>query len=116
MGRKNAVFLCLAVTALVTLGLVMLTSTSVWDDEVDGYALVKKQAAFIAFGLIGAVFISTLDYKKLKPYWIPLLVGSCVLLGLCYLPGIGQSIKGEARWIKIPGLAKMALAIAIRCL
>ena len=104
MGRKNAVFLCLAVTALVTLGLVMLTSTSVWDDEVDGYALVKKQAAFIVFGIIGAVFISTFDYKKLKPYWIPLLVGSCVLLGLCYLPGIGQSIKGEARWIKIPGL------------
>jgi len=104
MGRKNAIFLCLAVTALVTLGLVMLTSTSIWDDDVDGYALVKKQAMWIAVGLIGAVFISMLDYRKIQPYWIPLLVGSCVLLGLCYLPGVGQSIKGEARWIKIPGL------------
>ena len=58
MGRKNAIFLCLAVMALVTLGLVMLASTSVWNKDVDGYSLVKKQAVFIALGLIGAVVIS----------------------------------------------------------
>ena len=104
MGRKNAIFICLAVTALVTLGLVMLTSTSVWDDEVDGYSLVKKQALFIALGLVGAVFISNTDYKKLRPYWIPALLDSCVLLVLCYVPGIGQTIKGESRWIRVPGL------------
>ncbi len=104
MGRKNAVFLCLAVTALVTLGLVMLTSTSVWDDEVNGYALVKKQAMFIALGLVGAVIISSVDYRRLRPLWLPMLGASCVLLALCYVPGIGQSIKGEARWVKFPGL------------
>ena len=104
MGRKNAIFLCLAVTALVTLGLVMLTSTSVWDDEVDGYSLVKKQALFIVLGVIGAVFVAHVDYRKLRPYWIPALVASCALLVLCYVPGIGQSIKGEARWVKVPGL------------
>jgi cell division protein FtsW len=104
MGRKNAVFLCLAVIALVTLGLVMLTSTSVWDDEVDGYSLVRKQAIWILIGLIGAVWISMVDYRKLTPYWIPLFVGACVLLVMCYLPGVGQEIKGESRWIKIPGL------------
>ena len=104
MGRKNAVFLCLAVIALVTLGLVMLTSTSVWDDEVDGYSLVRKQALWISVGLIGAVWISMVDYRKLTPYWIPLFVGACALLVMCYLPGVGQEIKGESRWIKIPGL------------
>jgi cell division protein FtsW len=104
MGSKNAIFLSLAVIALVTLGLVMLTSTSVWDDEVDGYALVKKQAAFITLGLIGAVFIAHFDYKKLRPFWIPAFVVSCALLVLCYVPGIGQSIKGESRWVKVSGL------------
>ena len=104
MGRKNAVFLCLAVIALVTLGLVMLTSTSVWDDEVDGYSLVRKQAIWISVGLFGAVWISMVDYRKLTPYWIPLFVGACALLVMCYLPGVGQEIKGESRWIKIPGL------------
>ena len=104
MGSKNAIFLSLAVTALVTLGLVMLTSTSVWDDEVDGYSLVKKQALFITLGIIGAVFVAHMDYKKFRPYWIPALVASCVLLVLCYVPGIGQSIKGESRWVRLPGL------------
>lgn len=104
MGRKNAIYLCLAVTALVTLGLVMLTSTSVWDDEVDGYALVKKQAMWIGIGMIGAVIISVIDYRKLRRWWIPLLGASCVLLTLCYVPGIAHEVKGESRWIKLPGI------------
>jgi cell division protein FtsW len=121
MGRKNAVFLCLAVIALVTLGLVMLTSTSVWDDQVDGYSLVRKQAIWITVGLIGAVWISMVDYRKLTPYWIPLFVGACVLLVMCYLPGVGQEIKGESRWIKIPGLpqfqpSEMAKIVVIMAL
>ncbi|WP_178933075.1 FtsW/RodA/SpoVE family cell cycle protein [Oceaniferula marina] len=104
MGRKNAVFLCLAVIALVTLGLVMLTSTSVWDDQVDGYALVKKQAIWIILGVGGAVWLAATDYRKFAPGWAYLFGGVCVLLVLCYVPGIGQEIKGESRWIKVPGL------------
>ena len=104
MGRKNAIYLCLAVTALVTLGLVMLTSTSVWDDEVDGYALVKKQALWITIGVFLAIVASSYDYRKLRRWWVPLLVISCVLLTLCYVPGIAHEVKGESRWIRIPGL------------
>ena len=61
MGQKNAIFISLAVTALVTLGLVMLASTSFWNKDVDGYSLVKKQAVFIALGLVGAVVVSNMD-------------------------------------------------------
>ena len=104
MGRKNAIFLCLAVMALVTLGLVMLASTSVWNKDVDGYSLVKKQAVFIALGLIGAVVISNVDYRKLRAFWIPALVISTTLLVLCYVPGIGHKVNGATRWIKIPGV------------
>ena len=104
MGRKNAIFLCLAVTALVTLGLVMLTSTSVWHDKANEYSLVKKQALFTILGLIGAIVISNLDYRRLRPFWIPALIAASALLILCYIPGIGQSINGASRWIKVPGL------------
>ena len=104
MGRKNAIFLCLAVMALVTLGLVMLASTSVWNKDVDGYSLVKKQAVFIALGLIGAVVISNVDYRKLRAFWIPALVISTTLLVLCYVPGIGHKVNGATRWIKVPGV------------
>jgi len=121
MGRKNAIFLCAAVIALVTLGLVMLTSTSVWDDQVDGYSLVRKQALWITLGVAGAVWISMVDYRKIAPYWIWLFIGGCGLLVLCYIPGIGQEIKGESRWIKIPGLpqfqpSEMAKIIVIMAL
>ncbi len=104
MGRKNAIFLCLAVIALVTLGLVMLTSTSIYGNDVDGYSLVKKQAAWIAVGVIGAVIFAGMDYRKLRPYWVWLFIGSCFLLILCYVPGIAQEVKGESRWIKLPGM------------
>ncbi len=104
MGQKNAIFISLAVTALVTLGLVMLASTSFWNKDVDGYSLVKKQAMFIAIGLIGAVVISNLDYRKLRSLWIPALIISTTLLILCYVPGIGHKVNGATRWIKIPGL------------
>ena len=87
MGRKNAIFLCLAVMALVTLGLVMLASTSVWNKDVDGYSLVKKQAVFIALGLIGAVVISNVDYRKLRAFWIPALVISTTLSGVVLRAG-----------------------------
>jgi len=97
-------FLCLAVMALVTLGLVMLASTSVWNKDVEGYSLVKKQALFIALGLLGAVVISNVDYRKLRAFWIPALVISTTLLVLCYVPGIGHKVNGATRWIKIPGV------------
>ncbi|MGB2402052.1 MAG: FtsW/RodA/SpoVE family cell cycle protein [Akkermansiaceae bacterium] len=104
MGQKNAIFISLAVTALVTLGLVMLASTSFWNKDVDGYSLVKKQAMFIALGLIGAVVVSNMDYRKLRALWIPALIISTILLVMCYVPGIGHKVNGATRWIRIPGL------------
>ena len=104
MGRKNAVFLCLAVTALVTLGLVMLTSTSIYGNDVEGYSLVKRQAVWIAAGVIGAVVVAGMDYRKFRSYWVWLFLGACALLVCCYIPGIAQEVKGESRWVKFPGL------------
>lgn len=104
MGQKNAIFISLAVTALVTLGLVMLASTSFWNKDVDGYSLVKKQAVFIALGLVGAVVVSNMDYRKLRALWVPALIISIILLVMCYVPGIGHKVNGATRWIRIPGL------------
>lgn len=90
------------------MGLVMLSSTSVWSAEMQGaadpYTLVKKQLLWLILGLSGAWAISLLDYSKLQGLWPYLLGGSVLLLALCYVPGISQERHGEARWIQFPGL------------
>ena len=105
MGRLNATFLLLAVTALVILGLVMLTSTSVWMEAADDkYEMVQKQALWIIMGVFAAICAAKFDYRKLRKFWVPLLVGSSALLVFCYLPGFGLELNGASRWVNFPGL------------
>ena len=104
MGKKNAIFLCLAVTALVTLGLVMLTSTSIWIESGEKYSMLKKQTGFIFLAILSAMGVAMIAYRKLRAYWVPMLGVAVVLLIMCYIPGVGQTINGERRWIDLPVL------------
>jgi len=123
MGRNAAIVLCLAVALLVALGLIMLASTSAWVNGVDDdpYFLVKRQGAFAAAGLLAALVAGCIDYRILRRVWIPLLIAGCLLLLLCYVPGVQVVVKGEARWIWAPVIgrfqpsevAKMVVIIAL---
>ncbi len=123
MGRNAAIVLCLAVALLVALGLIMLASTSAWVNGVDDdpYFLVKRQGAFAAAGLLAALVAGCIDYRILRRVWIPLLIVGCLLLLLCYVPGVQVVVKGEARWIWAPVIgrfqpsevAKMVVIIAL---
>lgn len=108
MGRNSAIILLSAVAALVVLGLIMLSSTSVWSEEMRGaadpYALVKKQLLWLCLGSLGAWLLSLLDYGKLQDIWPYLLGGACVLLCFCYVPGISVEVHGESRWVRFPGM------------
>ena len=108
MGRNAAIALCLAVSLLVALGLIMLASTSAWVNGVDEdpYLLVKRQGAFAAVGLLAAFVTGCIDYRILRRVWIPLLVVGCLLLLLCYVPGVQVVVKGEARWIWAPVIGR----------
>ncbi len=107
MVRNSAIILVSAVAVLVVLGLVMLSSTSVWSTEmrgaVDPYALVKKQLLWLCLGSLGAWLLSFLDYVKLQAIWPYLLGGACVLLCFCYVPGVAVEVHGESRWVRFPG-------------
>ena len=104
MERRAAIVLCMAVATLVALGLVMLASTSAWVSGVDSdpYILVKRQGVFTGVGLLAALATGCVDYRFLRRIWVPLLIGACVLLAFCYVPGIRVEVKGEARWIWAP--------------
>jgi cell division protein FtsW len=101
--RHSNLIVSLAVAFLVALGLVMLASTSVWiEGEGQHYHHVTRQAIWVAVGLFVALLAAATDYRNLRQVWPWLLGGACVLLALCYVPGIAIERYGEARWIRVP--------------
>ena len=122
MGRQSAIFLCVSVAALVAIGLVMLASTSVWVETADQqYFHVKRQVAWTGVGLLTACLLAWMDYRVLRRFWFPILIVVCVLLALCYVPGVGVWRNGETRWINLPVLgqfqpsevAKLGIIVAV---
>jgi cell division protein FtsW len=103
MARYCSIILICAVAALVSLGLVMLASTSAWVRGVEEpYHFLIRQSFMVAAGLVAAVIAVRFPpewLRKLAPW---LLAIACVLLALCYVPGIGIETYGSKRWIRMP--------------
>ncbi len=103
MARHCSTILCAAVAALVALGLIMLASTSAWVRGVEEpYHFLTRQAFMVGVGLLaafGAAYLPMEKFRKLAPW---MFIVACVMLALCYVPGIGVSIFGSKRWIQVP--------------
>ncbi len=121
-SRYSIFLLLTAVVGLVGLGLVMLASTSPWaEPEHMEYAHVKKQMIFLVLGIIASVVAAATPLALLEKFWWVFLGGSCILLALCYIPGIGIEVNGARRWIRFPLLgqfqpseaAKVAIIISL---
>ncbi len=107
MGKGASIFLCLAVAALITLSLVMLTSASAkWDFTGDQYSHLVRQAMWLSIGVVGMGLTAMFDYRILERFAWPLFAIVCVALILCYVPGIGDAAKGERRWIILPVIGR----------
>ncbi|MES2921580.1 MAG: FtsW/RodA/SpoVE family cell cycle protein [Verrucomicrobiota bacterium] len=102
MTRHCSIILCTAVAALVTLGLIMLTSTGAWVPGFSPYHFVSRQAMMCGMGLIAAVMAARFPLEILRKFAPWLLVGVCVLLVLCFVPPIANPHLGSHRWIKLP--------------
>lgn len=84
----------------------------------DKYHYFKDQILWIILGYTALTFFYFFDYKKFYNLALPLLILSLILLVLVFIPGVGSSAKGAARWINIVGFrlqpsefVKLALAI-----
>lgn len=92
------------VLILLALGFIMLASTSSVQGQTqfhDSLFFVKRQALGLVVGACAALFAARLDYRFWKVLAIPLAVVALVLLGLVLVPGIGLTVKGSSRWLRL---------------
>ena len=122
MARNCSIILCAAVAALVALGLIMLASTSAWVKGMEQpYHFLTRQAMMAGFGLVAAVIAAWCPqeyFRKAAPW---MFVAACILLALCFVPGIGVETYGSKRWIKMPFVnqfqpSELAKIVVVVCL
>ena len=103
--RVSADYTLLAVTmTLALVGLVMVFSASAivaGNRFHDPGFFLKRQVAWLAFGLLLMHLTSRIDYPLWKKLSIPMLFGMLLLLVMVLVPGLGVAAKGARRWLRL---------------
>ncbi len=113
--------LLVIIVVLTLFGLLMVyDASSIIAFEVfgDKYHYIKDQLVWVLLGFTALFIFYHFDYRKLYNLALPLLLVALTLLILVFMPSIGSSAKGAARWINIfsfrlqpAEFVKLALAI-----
>lgn len=117
--------LLFSVLALLVIGVVMVYSSSsvvaltTYDDPA---YFMKRQVLWALAGLALMFAVLSLDHRVLADQRVVLglLAATILLLAATFVPGIGRTINGARRWIKLGGftfqpaeLAKFAVAVYV---
>lgn len=88
---------------LVTLGIIMLASTTSVMGDAKYFSLLYKQLIFIGLGLGVAAAMAFFPYQKWKKLSVLLGAFVVVLLIMVLFPGVGIEVKGSRRWLALGG-------------
>ena len=94
------------VILLIGLGLVVVYSASSHMAEHrlgDSYFYLKRQALFCFTGFVLMIAAKNISYTLYSKLAYPLLIISLCLLLLLFVPGIGHTVGGACRWVKLLG-------------
>ncbi len=110
MSKYYRLILLLAVSVIFAIGLAMIFDTS--SAEVLDHALSKsthqalvKQIFYALGGLLLAILISKIGYRRIinaSPYLLGIFT---LLLLLVLIPGIGREVNGSKRWLSLAGFS-----------
>ena len=104
MIYRNNIFLSISLVGLITLGLIMVTSSSIYiADNLTGnpFHFATRQALFIGVGIfIFTAFLLIPSSFLEKTDWLFLLISILLLVAL-FIPGIGTEVNGSIRWIRL---------------
>lgn len=102
MARIASFCLFASVALLVALGIVMLASTGVWSNQ--NTEVFHQQVKALALAVPCAFALIFVNPDLFRRFWKPIFIVGCVLLALCYVPGVAVKVDGASRWLKFPGL------------
>ncbi len=109
-------WLLLPVLLLLAIGLVMVGSSSVAIAEGLGVSTghyLLRHLVYILLGLALALAFRGIPVAALEKISQPLIWFSALLLLLVFIPGLGHSVNGSARWIKL-GFANFQVVEAVK--
>jgi cell division protein FtsW len=92
------------VAALLLIGLVMVASASIGIAEKEtgqAFFYFKHQLFYVAAGLVAAFVGLAVPTRVWEKYSIYLLIGAFAMLVLVLVPGIGYTVNGARRWIRL---------------
>jgi len=104
--RVDPVMLLL-VSAIVLLGLVMVTSASISvaaHESGDPFVYLQRQLVLLAAGVALAAALFAIPVSVIERLAVPLLIAAGLMLVLVLVPGLGHVVNGSRRWLRLPGL------------
>jgi cell division protein FtsW len=119
--NKAAILLLVVMLMLLTVGVVMLFSTSaVYARERygDQHYLLKRQLVWLLIGAVACVMAAGVPYSKWRGVCTAFVIVSAVMLVLVLIPHVGLKVGGARRWLGFGPLrfqpsefAKLALVV-----
>jgi cell division protein FtsW len=103
------------VAAIVLLGLIMVTSASIsiaTREGGDPFAFLERQLILCLVGFVLAAMVFCVRTEFLERMAWPLLIAAVVLLFLVLIPGLGHTVNGSRRWIRVLGFNFQASELA----
>jgi cell division protein FtsW len=104
MMRSTRSSLFIIVTILISIGVIMIYSTSaIYANEKmhDSLYFLKRHLVYLAAGIFMMLLAMAVDLKSLKKYSKHIIALSVLLLVLVLIPHIGKETAGARRWFKI---------------
>ncbi len=103
-GKNPDIVLLLVTLILVTIGTVMIYSSSsilAMERFKDGQYFLKKQIFFVFLGLGLMVLMTKISQEQLRKLAYPGILVSVILLSLLLIPHVGIKAGGATRWLRI---------------
>jgi len=88
---------------LLGIGLVMVASTAPASNPAQARYLVLKHTLWLAASLVALLLTYSVDYHRLRPFTVPLLLAS--LASLVAVLFVGATVNGAKRWFRVGELS-----------